>query len=68
MEKTVSYIVKRSDGAVWGQCSNHPAYLWQDKDAPPEIYKSYHDAIQVKLRVQNFMVHKDQTVTVEKYP
>lgn len=62
----MSYIVKRSDGAVWAKCQDHPAYGWF-KDQAPAIYETEREAKQTRLRLKGFMTTASQTVTVEEY-
>lgn len=61
----MGYIVKRSDGAVWAKSPDHPAYFWS-LDQQPQIYNTYHDAMQVVLRVKHFHTLPDLAVTAEK--
>lgn len=63
----MSYIVKRSDGAVWAKSPDHPGYFWY-KDREPVVYEKEQTAQMVRRHVLRFQIPKGETVTVEKYP
>lgn len=63
----MSYIVKRSDGAVWAQGPGHPSYGWFH-DQPPAMFDEERDAKQCRLRVKSFRVPENVTVIVEEVP